>query len=242
MSTDADSNQLYEEFAYEREKVMQDWEVYEDQILEHLKKKYSDYVFKKNDHVQGRYSKVDRQIDISIRKDFAGSDVLMVVECKCINRNVDVKVVDSFIGFLEDVNAKLGVIVTKKGYSEGAKNRAEGSSIRLDVVSYDDVYDYDFDLHICQECDPGDDRPPPIVHLGLDPDAFRVGRCSWCNTFHFECPHCGVITAIPDYHYDEVLECEGGCGLKFRMVSEYVGSGMTEERFEIIPDLEQEDL
>ena len=92
---------------------MQEWEEYEEQILKHLSEKFPKHHFKKNDFVIGRHSKVKRQIDISMRTDIAGSDALMVIECKCINKNIDVKVVDSFIGFLDDVNATLGVIVTK---------------------------------------------------------------------------------------------------------------------------------
>ena len=53
-----------------------------------------------------------------------------------INRGISWSLLhfDSFIGFLEDVNANIGILVTNKGYSKGAKNRAKCAGIFLEIV------------------------------------------------------------------------------------------------------------
>jgi hypothetical protein len=81
--------------------------------------------------------------------------------------------------------------------------------------------------HKCQICDPGPNRPPPFLEFGsaygvLYSDEtvgiIRIGRCSWCHSIHVECQACGTITPVWEGDYDEPLECEGGCGLCFRVV------------------------
>ena len=64
----------------------------------------------------------------------------MVVDCKCFNRNVDVRHIEAFAGFLEDVNVDLGLLVTTAGFSQAARSRAEHvRGMRLDVVELDDL-------------------------------------------------------------------------------------------------------
>lgn len=41
-----------------------------------------------------------------------GHEIKLAVECKCYSKNIDVKIVDGFIGFLEDIKANLGIIIT----------------------------------------------------------------------------------------------------------------------------------
>lgn len=211
------------------------WEIYENQIFDHLKSKYPGYTFKKDDSIDGRFSKVPRQIDIAMRSKVAGSDSLMVIDCKCFETKVDVKDVESFIGMLEDVGAHFGVLVTNKGYTAAAKNRAKIRDVRLDVVAFADIDEYDFNMSICVECEPGVDKPPGVIDWGTDSDTGLVtGRCDWCNTLHVKCPDCATETAINEFEYDSDKECDGGCGAKYRVTREYVGSGMTEDRLEIV--------
>lgn len=119
------------------------WKKYEKQILKALKDKYRDFHVRPNEKIPGVYSKIKRQVDVSLRKDNKGTPVLGIVECKCYSKRIDVKVVDSFIGFLQDVGADFGFIVTNRGFSPAARRRALGSAIRLDVVKFSDWDSFD---------------------------------------------------------------------------------------------------
>ncbi len=43
------------------------------------------------------------------------------------------------------------------------------------------------------------------------------GNCDWCSSLHIECPDCGAITLMDQNYANENIECEGGCGLIFKM-------------------------
>lgn len=55
------------------------------------------------------------------------------------------------------------------------------------------------------------------------------------------CHACGTTAGIYEYQYGDTIECEGGCGLKFRVDSEYIGSGICEEIVYAFYD-EEEDI
>lgn len=221
------------------------WKRYEKQIFDILRNKGPSCNFKKNDFLQGHFSGVKRQVDISIKGEIAGYEVVGVVECKCLNKKIDVKIVDSFVGFLEDVGATLGIIVTNKGYTNAAKNRAKIKGIKLDIVKFDEIDEYNFDIDICRVCDPGEDKPWPVINWGApygfgDEKAIRLvqfGRCDRCNSVHIKCQACGSITAIYESDYNSVVECEGGCGLKFKIVSDpFLIKDGGEEYIEIVEE------
>jgi hypothetical protein len=128
MDTDTDSAKRAED----------EWRVYEVQIVEWLRSLVGDGGSIEPDvKKQGRFSGVKRQVDIWVAGAFAGrvdDSVTAVVECKHFTRKVDVKSVEAFMGFVEDVGADLGIMVTTKGYSRAAKARALGGRYRLHVV------------------------------------------------------------------------------------------------------------
>lgn len=221
---------------------MADWELYEQQIYEKFKNSYSDCEFTKNDKIVGQYSKVQRQIDVAVRGTLAGYPQLLVIECKYFNKHVDVKVVDSFIGFLEDVNANHGVIITNNGFSEAAQNRAKGKKINLDVVDFNHFDDYEFepDVTCCHDCDP--EYSSNFIYWDenySNHEEFRLSYCNYCSQAHIRCTNCGSETSLNEAEND-ILECSGGCGLKIKITHEYVGSGQHETQYEVIYNNEEE--
>jgi len=58
-------------------------------------------------------------------------NVLIIVECKKLNRKVDVKAVESFIGVKKDVGAQMGIMVSSEGFSRSAYKRAKDENISL---------------------------------------------------------------------------------------------------------------
>ncbi len=71
----------------------------------------------------GRFSRVPRQ----------------VVDCKCINRRINVRDVETFAGLVLDVEATTGLLVTKHGFSAAAQNRISQWPIRLQIVPLDEL-------------------------------------------------------------------------------------------------------
>jgi len=52
---------------------------------------------------------------------------------------IDVKDVEAFLGMMDDVGAKMGVIVCPKGYSAGAQRRAAAASLKCHVVTIEEA-------------------------------------------------------------------------------------------------------
>lgn len=225
---------------------MRDWELYEDKIFSKFSSEFPDCKIIKDMKLVGQFSKTQRQIDVSIVGTVAGFEILGVIECKYFSKRVDVKVIEGFISFLEDVKADFGIVITNEGYSEAAKNRASVKSIRLAILNMAELDDYHFDWELCQICDLGEDRPPAIIYFDYGCNKERdgvlwlidIGRCDWCNGINIRCQTCGCIMGIPDSMYEEEFECEGGCGIKFIIKQEYVGNGMVEEKISIVGDVE----
>lgn len=94
--------------------------------------------------IVGKYSKVERQIDIFIEGEIAGYEIKIVVDCKYFSKNIDVKQVESFCSMVEDVDAHQGVLITKKGFSKAAINRAYygNQKIELDIINFDEIKEF----------------------------------------------------------------------------------------------------
>jgi len=93
-----------------------------------------------DEHIVGLESKQPRQIDVAIRKNVVGYEVLLVVDCKDYKRRVDVGRVDALIGVVDDVRAARGILVSDSGFTRGAIERAKGSG-KIDLVSVIDTED-----------------------------------------------------------------------------------------------------
>jgi hypothetical protein len=123
------------------------WKAYERQIFERLKAGAAadaEVSFDEDgtQRLPGRFSGIDRQIDVVVRGRFAGlnGEYLMVVDCKCIKERIDVTQVETFGGLVQDVGAPLALMVTTQGYSDAAVARAKAfSAMLLDVVELDQL-------------------------------------------------------------------------------------------------------
>jgi len=115
------------------------WRKYERQIHQELTSVFADCEFEFDDRIFGKHSKIDRQIDISIRGNIGGNKILGIIDCKHFSRNIDIKIIESFLGMLEDTKANFGLIITNKGFSSSAKNRANVRNLRLDIIEFDEL-------------------------------------------------------------------------------------------------------
>ena len=84
-----------------------------------------------DEKIPGRISGRARQIDICVRTKIGTENILIIVECRKLNRKVDVHAVEAFAGVMKDVGAHMGIMVSTGGFSKTAYRRAAGENISL---------------------------------------------------------------------------------------------------------------
>lgn len=125
------------------------WKDYEEAVFEECQRVYHfrDAEIIKNTVMLGKYSGVKRQIDVLIKllKNAVISSTI-IIECKHYCKKINVKVVDSFIGCLEDVGADKGIIVSEKGFTPAAISRAHKGKddIEVDILSLAELQQFQF--------------------------------------------------------------------------------------------------
>lgn len=117
------------------------WKEYEIYITRNLQRAYPDTSIQHNVREKGIISQVERQIDILILSKTAGFEIKIIVDCKFFNKKIDVKEVDSFVGFLSDLKASKGILITNNGYTKAALNRAtyDTRDIELRIINFSDL-------------------------------------------------------------------------------------------------------
>jgi tetratricopeptide (TPR) repeat protein len=120
------------------------WKVYEKQVFDHFKEHFPGAEIKKNVHVMGRFSRRKRQIDVLVIEESPAGTITTVVDTKFFGRKVDVKAVDAFAGFVDDVGAQRGMLITSRGYTDAALRRAfyGPTDLELDIVNFADLATY----------------------------------------------------------------------------------------------------
>lgn len=117
------------------------WKEYEIYITRHFKKLFPNASITHNVKRPGIISKTQRQIDILIEETVARFKLSIIVDCKYFNKKVDVKDVESFLSFLLDLKASKGVMITNKGYTQAAQNRATNDTqdVELRIIDFKDL-------------------------------------------------------------------------------------------------------
>jgi Restriction endonuclease len=163
----------------------------------------------------GGISGVRRQIDVLVDARFENDGKRRIIfDAKKRSRKVDVKDVESFEGMMRDVGASRGVLVCTKGYTEGARRRAD-QLIDVRIMEEDEALEHDFSLtDPCPHCADLKKKRPGIIFwdgqfpLPLGPlwAIVFTGKCDECRSFAFWCWDCGDKKVVPD---GVVHEC--GC-------------------------------
>jgi len=99
-----------------------------------------------DDHIRGHHSGLDRQIDVSIRVPFAGSELLVIVDTKNYGRPANVNDVGAFASLVKDVRASRGILICRSGFSSGAQSFA--TSHGLDLCRIHDASTRDWRLDV----------------------------------------------------------------------------------------------
>jgi hypothetical protein len=114
------------------------WRDYEDAVYEILRSRFPANEVGSDQMIPGRFSEIERQIDVAGRSTLLGWGMLGIVDCKCYSQRVDVKDVEAVIGMAADVRADIALIVTTVGYSDAALARAHNEPnvrVHLDIVT-----------------------------------------------------------------------------------------------------------
>ena len=90
-----------------------------------------------DDKILGKKSNALRQIDVSLRLNVAGHDVLIVVQAKDLKRPADVNVVGEFLSVIKDVQAAKGVLICSSGFT--AKALEYAATCGIDLCSVHDA-------------------------------------------------------------------------------------------------------
>ena len=113
------------------------WQEYQEQVYKEFRKQYPKEQILYDQKLLGRYSKVKRQIDILVKAKMTGYDAIGIFDSKCFNKRVDVKIIDMMFGFIDDIGANFGGVVSAKGFTEGAINRARAANIDLRAIPFE---------------------------------------------------------------------------------------------------------
>jgi hypothetical protein len=165
----------------------------------------------------GKYSLEDRQVDIYYVNNKTNERI--AIDCKKYKTNVDVKVVESFIGMREDLDVDKGIIISSKGFSKGAINRvASNNKIELMTLDWESAFnsvipnlDYYNNLNdICPECTTEKSIVPGIIlwdtPYGITEEDGAVsiiftGKCLTCSHKFLYCDVCGSINKVENSKY-----------------------------------------
>lgn len=122
----------------------QTWKQYERQIAREFREKMPGAIITFNAWLPGKRSGIDRQIDVLVVQELTTPggthQHVMVVDGKKWGKKLNINHIHAFEGFVHDVGADLGVLVTTKGYSQAAKTYAQNvGGIKLDVLAIEEL-------------------------------------------------------------------------------------------------------
>jgi hypothetical protein len=121
-----------------------DWKEYEREIAGHFQECYPSARIIPDAKVLGRYSKVERQIDLLIEEVASDFSFRIVIDAKFRGRSIDLNDVEAFLGLISDVGAHTGMMIALEGYTPAALRRAyyDELDIVLDVLNFDELKTY----------------------------------------------------------------------------------------------------
>jgi hypothetical protein len=177
------------------------WRNYEHYIYYTFKDKYPNCDIEFDKKIKGVISGRSRQIDLYIKGQVAGETLAIIIDCKYFDKKIDIKIVESFLGFVKDVKGNKGILITNRGFTKSAYSRAindQNADIKLEIVEFKQLYKFQ--------------GPGAIVHRGYGgaiiqaPNAWVVdGKRVDSNILATILPH--GLSLERAYQIKEVLFC-----------------------------------
>lgn len=121
-----------------------DWKQYEREIESHFRREYPNANISANAKLLGRFSQIERQIDLLIQEQVCDLPFRIVVDAKFRGRKIDVKDVEEFLGMARDVSAHKAILISQEGYTDAAINRsnADDADVILDILNFSQLHSY----------------------------------------------------------------------------------------------------
>ena len=108
------------------------WNLYEHKVHEKFRELYPEAIIQYNVKLRGLKSKRSRQVDSLVSDEINGIGYRIAIDAKYFTKKIDVKAVESFLGFLNDVGVEKGVLVSQKGFT---KRLSQGQKMILPMLS-----------------------------------------------------------------------------------------------------------
>lgn len=198
-----------------------DWKVYEKAIA-HVEESFQNCRVTRNHKVKGRRSGEERQVDVWLETEIGDNHTVTVaIECRRYDRPVSIKDIDAFAGFLDDVGANKGVMISHSGYTKGARQRAAGAGIEVKMLmlTVEEAEEFDLEEFVRDSCQVSNDCFGTISWHFSDGKS-EAGHCTNCGSFHIRCGDCGSV----DWYNELAIEKCLSCGMGWRLIKE---KGMT---------------
>jgi hypothetical protein len=209
-----------------------DWKLYENAIAE-IEESLENCEVKQNYKPIGKLSGVQRQVDVWLSTKIGNNhEVTVAIECRRYNKPVAIKDVEAFVGFLEDVGANKGVMISHSGYTEGAQKRAEAAGIDLKILTVEEAEDFDWEEFVQNSCQA--EECFGTIRWDFSDGDSEAGRCSNCGSFHITCGNCGWVGL---YAEADTEHC-AGCDMRWELTKE---KGETAGIKELPPEEEPDD-
>jgi hypothetical protein len=72
-----------------------------------------------------------------VRFQATGRELIGIFDCKHFSKMVNVRMIDFIVGYLDDLGANYGGVVSSKGFSDAARNRADANGkIDLRIIPF----------------------------------------------------------------------------------------------------------
>lgn len=101
-----------------------------------------------NDKIKGRDTGGEREIDVSIRSNVAGHDILIVVQAKDHKTPADINIVGEFKSVIQDIGASKGILICSSGFTKRALEYGKNAAIDLCTIHDAESRNWKLDLKI----------------------------------------------------------------------------------------------
>ena len=117
--------------------MSKEWKIYENEVYEECCRIYGEEKVERNIFRKGVSSRTPRQIDVLVHTEEGD----IAFDAKYYSEHVDVKKIDEMAGMYADLGVSKFVVVTNKGYSEAALNRAYygNENVEADILSMEEL-------------------------------------------------------------------------------------------------------
>lgn len=197
------------------------WKIYERAAAE-LEGRFQNCSVVPNHKVIGCRSGIERQVDVWLTGEVGGHEVRVAVECRLHSRKVGIKDVEAFHGFIEDIGADRGIIISPIGFTEGARKRAE--RIELTTLTLEEAEGFDWSAYWEQEWEEEHRRfytcktgfCSGSISWEKDKTSGKAGYCGTCGALHIWCHRCSTVRSYDlstgDKHTFHYVRCDGRSG------------------------------